>query len=89
MPRFHFHVYDGVDQIDGVGMELSSWEAARIEAVRMSGAIITHEASWVAEGEDWRMEVTDATGLVLFRLDFVVLTSPATRGAFTHVNKPR
>lgn len=78
MPRFHFNVHDGVSEIDHEGQELPDWEAARLEAVRLSGEIIRNEAKRVALGEDWRMEVLDATGLVLFRLDFTVMASPAT-----------
>lgn len=77
MPRFHFNVFDGISAIDHDGQELPGWEAARLEAIRVSGEIIKNEAQRVALGEDWRMEVTDANGLVLFRLDFSVMASPA------------
>lgn len=78
MPLFYFHVHDGVSRPDRDGTELSDWHAARLEAIRLAGAILQDEAQHVALGEDWHMEVTDRSGLVLFRLDFTVMLSAAT-----------
>ena len=78
MPRFHFNVYDGVCVLDTEGTELPDWQAARLEAIRYAGALLVDDAQHVAHGQDWRMEVTDDTGLVLFRLDFIVMASAAT-----------
>ena len=77
MPRFHFNVYDGVTILDEEGTEFVSWEEARLGAIRAVGEILKNSPKCVALGEDWRMEVTDETGLVLFRLDFQVIDSPA------------
>jgi hypothetical protein len=76
MPRFYFHVHDGVSELDREGTELPDWEEARLEAIRQTGAILRDEAWHIALGEDWRMEVTDERGLLLFRLDFTVVASP-------------
>ena len=78
MPRFHFNVYDRICVLDTEGTELPDWQAARLEAVRYAGALLVDEAQHVARGEDWRMEVTDEVGLMLFRLDFSVMASAAT-----------
>ena len=78
MPRYHFNVYDGVTMLDPDGVELTSWEAARLEAIRHCGEIFKDDPKRIALGEDWRMEVTDDTGLVLFRLDFSVMETAAT-----------
>lgn len=78
MPRFHFNVHDGVTALDRDGAELADWGDARLEAVRLSGAILETDARRIAVGEDWRMEVTDETGLALLRLDFTVMASAAT-----------
>lgn len=77
MPRYHFNVYDGVRQIDDEGTELPDWQTARLEAIRLAGAIIRDEAQSVALGEDWRIEVTDHTGLILFQMAFVMIEAPA------------
>ena len=78
MPRYHFNVYDGVTDIDRDGVELADWQQARLEAIRYTGEIFRDQPKRLALGEDWRMEVTDDTGLVLFRLDFSVMETAAT-----------
>lgn len=77
MPRFHFNIYDGISLPDRDGSELADWQEARLEAVRLAGVILRDNATRIALGEEWRMEVTDETGLILFRLDFNVLEAPA------------
>ena len=76
MPRFFFNVYDGASSLDDTGTELWDWKEARIEAIRLSGAIFTDEAPRIALGEDWHIEVTDEHGLILFRFDFVSHEAP-------------
>ena len=80
VPRFFFNVYDGISSPDDTGTELADWREARIEAIRLAGAIFTDEAKQIALGEDWHIEVTDERRLVLFRLDLVSNTSPAVGG---------
>lgn len=80
MPHYHFNVYDGVSEIDRVGTELGDHNEARIEAMRLAGEILENTAHRLALGEDWRMEVTDSSGLILFRLDFTVMESSALSG---------
>lgn len=80
MPRFHFNVYDGVTLLDNHGTDLDSWEEARLEAIVLTGHLLKDHPKRIALGEEWRMEVTDENGLVLFRLDFTVLESPAMLG---------
>ena len=77
MPRYYFNVYDGKDTIDDVGAELPNVVFARREAIRYSGAILEDEAERLSLGEEWRMEVLDETGLILFCLTFMVTASPA------------
>lgn len=77
MPRFHFHVHDGCSTLDTEGTELPDPQAARLEAIRIAGDILKHDAHRIALGEDWRIEVTDDTGLILFQMTFLVIESPA------------
>ena len=80
MPRFHFNVFDGISNLDHIGTELRTWAEARLEAIRRAGEILKDDPMALALGEEWRMEVTDAEGLVLFRLDFCVAQAPAILG---------
>lgn len=81
MPRYHFHIKDGVDLPDLEGTVLPGVKAAQEEAVRLAGATIADRAKTSQLGEDWAMEVSDETGLVLFRLDFFVSAAAATMGS--------
>jgi hypothetical protein len=77
MPRFHFDVHDGASQLDKKRTVLPDWEAARIEAICFAGHILQDEAKRTALGEDWPIEVTDHTGLILFQITLQMVTSPA------------
>ena len=81
MPRYHFHVYDGSALKDPKGSDLPDLQAARTEALKRAGAIIGDAGERADLGEEWRLDVTDDTGLMLFRMDFVVAESPAALGA--------
>ena len=76
MPRFYFNVYDGKSSLDEQGTELLNCEAARIQAIRLTGEILRDEADYIAQHEDWRIEVTDTTGLVLFWMAFTMIAPP-------------
>ena len=80
MPRFHFNIHDGVNLPDPVGTELRGWKEARFEAVRLAGAILRDVANRLSLEEDWRMEVTDDSGLILFQIVFSVLPSASVLG---------
>jgi hypothetical protein len=79
MPRFHFHVHDGVSSLDVEGSELPDWQTARTEAIRLAGEILKDDAHRIGLGEDWRIEVTDHTGLILFQMMFQVIEAPVVR----------
>ena len=73
MPRYHFNIHDGHTTLDQEGTVLSGLRPARRRAIRLSGILIESDLARLQLGEDWRMEVTDDQGRLLFRLDFTVL----------------
>lgn len=77
MPRYFFNVHDGQSEYDEEGVELPDLDHARREAIRLSGNIFDSEAKKIALGDEWRMEVTDEKGMILFRFDFVTTVSSA------------
>lgn len=79
VPRYHFNVYDGVSEPDLEGTELPDWQVARLEAIRLAGEILKDDPHRIALGEDWRIEVTDSTGLILFQMMFQVVEAPVVR----------
>lgn len=70
MPRYFFHVIDGRRIIDNEGSELASLKEARVEAIQLAGAILRDEGDTFWKGEEWHMDVTDASGQSLLKLRF-------------------
>lgn len=81
MSRYHFNVYDGYSDIDEDGHELPDLHAARVEALRLAGGIIKDAADRADMSDEWRVEVTDDSGLMLFRMEFTVVESQTAKTA--------
>lgn len=75
--RYFFNVYDGCSDPDDEGSDFSEWSAARLAAVTLAGEIFKDDPQRILSCPDWRIEVTNETGLVLIRLDFCAVESPA------------
>ena len=70
MPRYYFHVIDGREIIDNEGTELASLREARVEAIHLAGSILRDEGDKFWNGEQWHMNVTDASGQSVLKLQF-------------------
>jgi hypothetical protein len=66
MPRYYFHTADGAPDHDEVGTELADDNAARVEAVRYIGESLRSDPKLLWDGSEFRVEVTDENGDVLF-----------------------
>ena len=66
MPRYVFHTADGWRARDKDGTELPDRQAARVEAIRYTGAVMLENPGVLWDGRDFRIEVTDETGTLLF-----------------------
>jgi hypothetical protein len=75
--RYFFNQIDGEFKPDDEGLELASLDDARFEAVRYAGEVLRDRPSVVWQGEDFRIEVTDAKRLLLFTLVVVGMDAPA------------
>ena len=75
LPRFYFNVRDGRDFEDAEGTELPDLQAARREAIRLSGAILEHETDHIDVSGEWKLEVTDETGVILLIMTFLITQS--------------
>jgi hypothetical protein len=58
--------------------DLSDLNAARIEAAKRIGKLLHDHAGQLWVDEDWQMDVTDETGLILFVITVQALRSAAT-----------
>ncbi|KYK44734.1 hypothetical protein ABH994_007526 [Bradyrhizobium yuanmingense] len=76
MPRFHFHIQNGKNLNDDNGAEFADIEAAKIEAVRLAGAVLSEglfPGFW--RGTAWEMVVNDNPELRSGRTFFTLTLS--------------
>ena len=76
MPRYFFHSADGARNWDEAGAELANDDAARIEAIRLTGAILKDEPDVLRHGHDFRVEVTDSRKRLLFTIITLAVDAP-------------
>jgi hypothetical protein len=76
MPVYHFNVQDGSNTPDRHGTDLPNLWAARREGVMLAGRVLLDGPDKFWESTDWHVDVTNAAGLILFRLDFSATDSP-------------
>src|SRR5215207_9148443 len=62
MPRYFFHVIDGIETIDSEGTVLANVEEARAEAIVLSGAMLRDSGGKFWNNGQWQLRVVDATG---------------------------
>ena len=78
MPFFNFEVRTESHVMLTEGAELADNEAARIEAARRIGELLTDHAGRLWADEVWQMDVTDQTGLILYVINVTAMKSAAT-----------
>ncbi|HEX8420593.1 MAG TPA: hypothetical protein VF638_11345 [Sphingomonas sp.] len=76
MPRYFFHSADHQRDRDTTGVELADHAAARIEAVRFAGCVLTDEPRVLEEGDQFRIEVTDEAQHLLFTVVTLTINAP-------------
>jgi len=76
MPRYFFHVHDGVSLPDPEGTELRDIYEAQAEAVRLSGELLREIGREFWNGGNWQVKVTDGSGALLFTLTFTAIEHP-------------
>lgn len=77
VPRFHFNLSDGHPTVDARGTVLDGYEAARRHAIGLAGTMLVEESCEPWLGDEWRVEVTDERGLILYRPDILIAESAA------------
>ena len=78
MPRFFFNVHDGSLQSDEVGYELATIGDAHRVAVETMGSMMRDSPGQFAADGEWRMEVIDDRGMVMFALHSILVEAPAS-----------
>lgn len=88
MSRFFFNQINGEFKKDDEGLEFASLEDARTEAVRYAGEVLCHQPGVVWQGEDFRVEVTDESQLLLFTLIVVGVDAPSAGRSVNSALRP-
>lgn len=78
MPRYFFATADGTREPDDVGTELPNLATARVEAIKYAGEVLSDHPEIIWDGEDFRVEVSDEDGLMLFTVITMAMSSPST-----------
>lgn len=79
MARFFFHVHDGTTILDNEGTVLPDLPTARKVAVQFAGEMLRDLGRDLEDGEDWKVDVADEHGLILFTILLAALDAPAVR----------
>jgi hypothetical protein len=78
VPRYHFQVRTESHVLITEGAELAGTDEARVEAARRIGNLLNEHAGRLWVDEDWRMDVTDETGLILFIIQVSAMNSASS-----------
>ena len=68
LPKFLFHVAGGNHVLDVEGKELPNVSAARIEGIKLAGEILKELPSALYQTANFKIDVTDESGQVLFKV---------------------
>ena len=77
MARYFFHTESSSRHDDDEGIELKDHAAARVEAIRYAGAVMSHEPGVLWDGQDFHVYVTDKGGAALFTITSFATNAPA------------
>ena len=77
MPRYFFTTADGTREQDIDGTELPNVATARVEAIKFAGEVLSDHPEMIWDGEDFRVEVSDERGLVLFTVVTMAMNGSA------------
>ncbi|MEA3047401.1 MAG: hypothetical protein QOJ53_1733 [Sphingomonadales bacterium] len=81
MPFFNFEVRTETHVMLTEGAKFADRTAARNEAARRIGELLTDHASRLWIDETWQMDVTDERGLILYVINVAAMKTAATKGS--------
>lgn len=76
VPRYFFHVADGVREADKEGVELSGDAEAQRAAVAYLGAALEDDPDMLWRKGNWRVEVTDENGRMRWTVMALAVDAP-------------
>ena len=80
MARYHFNLSDGEFPADTQGVELHSLDLARQEALKRAGSLLSDAPDTFWSDPEWRLDVSDEAGMILFSLTIYGSDAPVLGG---------
>jgi hypothetical protein len=78
MPQYHIELRTENRVWETLDVESIGLPELRIEMAKFVGELLRDHASRIWEDQNWRVDVTDQTGLILFVMQVVATESAAT-----------
>jgi hypothetical protein len=76
MPHYFFNTANGARERDDQGIDLPNDATARVEAIRFAGSVLSDEPDLLWDGQEFRVEVADAEGTLLFTIKMAAVDAP-------------
>lgn len=81
MPTYQINVRTESRIAESVKVETADLTALRVELARFVGDLLKAHAEMIWVDEDWRVDVSDADGLILYVLHIAASDTAATMGS--------
>lgn len=81
MPKYHIELRTADQVWDTVDFDGADLEALRIQVAQFVGALLRDHAGKIWADKDWRVDVTDEAGMILYALNIFATDSAATMHA--------
>lgn len=78
MPKYNIELRTQDRVWDTLALEAENHTELRIQVAQFFGELLKDHAAKIWEDEDWRVDVTDETGLILFVMQLMVTNTAAT-----------
>jgi hypothetical protein len=82
LPFYNFEVRTQTHVMITEGAEMADSTAARVEAAKRIGKLLHDHAGQIWVDQDWQMDVTDESGLILYVIHINALRTSATAVSF-------
>jgi len=76
VPRYHFNLHDHRYVPDPEGSDLPNLEHAKRQAIKLAAAILLNCPDEFLSSKEWRVEVTDPSGVLHFTVGLAVSHAP-------------
>ena len=78
MPIFHLELRSTSHVASTLEIERDDLDAVRVEVAQFVGELLKDHADQIWRDEDWQVEATDQTGLILFTMHIFASDTAAT-----------